>query len=149
MATRESTTWKTVSKHLSPFGILERVENRIGTGTPDVHFLLQDHMSGLAKAGWIELKSVALPKRATTPVRFREFTLDQRRWLRRYNKEGGAAFLLSQVGPNYLLHRPGSPAWDNIGELPFDDLCQSAVWGVVGTRWNETHTRMLLHALFS
>lgn len=70
------------------------VENVAHPGTPDVNYA----------DGWIELKQLdTWPVRADTPVRIEHLTAQQRIFLLRRCKEGGAAWLLLQVGGNFLL----------------------------------------------
>jgi len=77
---------------------LTRVENGVETGTPDVNGCYD------AVEFWVELKfRETWPVRESTPVRFRHYTEDQRRWLRDRGKVGGRAWLLVQVGRCYML----------------------------------------------
>ncbi len=70
---------------------LQRVENSVGSGAPDVE-------GKLRRGGqfWIELKSTARPKR-DGPVRFKVRD-SQVEWMRRRAAVGGRAWLLLQVG---------------------------------------------------
>jgi hypothetical protein len=67
-----------------------RVENPIHPGTPDVNLC-----TGL----WIELKCIeGWPARASTPVRIRHYTPQQRVWLyRRWKYAPGSTLLLLEV----------------------------------------------------
>lgn len=73
MKKRESVMWSKIRGMLSRLDPV-RIENKIGSGTPDVNSV----------AGWIELKCLpAWPKREDTVVRLPHFTQEQRTWLRR------------------------------------------------------------------
>lgn len=70
------------------------VENSAYPGTPDVNYV----------EGWLELKwDREWPKREETVFRIEHFTPQQRVFLRRRWHRGGNAYLLLQVGREYLL----------------------------------------------
>ena len=70
------------------------VENRIGTGTPDVNFI----------GGWVELKWLRRwPRSEERVVTISHFTIQQRNWLKRRWRRGGACWLLLQVHHEWLL----------------------------------------------
>ena len=107
--TRETSLWQTVKRELGRFGALERIENRLAPGTPDVVFSLRrPHSSGInfyhCGTGWLELKSLpAWPKRLDTPLRIRGMTRGQVLFMQRWTNAGGLAFLLLQAERDYLL----------------------------------------------
>lgn len=82
------------------------VENPIRPGTPDVNYV----------EGWIELKWLRRwPKvKEGVAVKIDHYTPQQRRWLARRHRKGGAAFLLLQVGRDWLLFR-GDVAAEHVG----------------------------------
>lgn len=107
---RESRLWQWLSDAPKKFWRdqldIQRVENGVALGVPDVEGCLQ------GESFWIELKTSDRPKRATTRIRAR-FEDWQVPWLRRRCRAGGKAFLLIQVGSGrsagrYLL--PGDRA---------------------------------------
>lgn len=115
----ESNLWQTVKRELGRFGVLERVENRLATGTPDVVFHLwrRDQYAHYAHtwcgAGWLELKSrPAWPKRPGTPLQVPGLTVAQTEFLLRWARPGcpgnGLAYLLLQVASTYILLAPGT-----------------------------------------
>ncbi len=84
----EKSFWRTTRVALKPRGRLVRVENRAGTGTPDVYWRLP------TTGAWIELK-VAIP----TAEGGRDFgiTREQLLWLADEVAAGGPAFVLLRV----------------------------------------------------
>lgn len=69
------------------------VENPAHPGTPDVNYV----------EGWLELKQLpAWPVQGGT-LRIRHFSKQQRIWLERREDAGGSAYLLLQVGVEWLL----------------------------------------------
>lgn len=97
----EHSLWTTTRKALAPYGLLARIENRVGDGTPDVLYCLQGH------TGLMELKHLpSWPKRQATPVHIAHLTLEQVLWLESWRDAGGAAWLLLQAGREYLLLTP-------------------------------------------
>lgn len=93
------------------------VENPAHPGTPDVNCTL----------GWIELKQHdKWPVRAETPLRVPHFTQQQRVWLKRRWKAGGGAWLLIQVGQDWLL-LSGRVAADHLGHVDRETLERLAI----------------------
>jgi hypothetical protein len=70
------------------------VENPVRPGTPDINYI----------EGWVELKVLEKwPARPHTKVKVDCFTPQQRVWLRRRQKRGGAAFFLILIEKDWLL----------------------------------------------
>ncbi len=94
---RETALWnwlKGASRELRKDLHMNRVENMISRGTPDVEGHLRDRGQF-----WIELKSTARPAHQSTNVRFAVRDRDaQAAWLERRRYVGGQAWLLLQVG---------------------------------------------------
>ena len=80
----ESKFWEQMRQHL-PIDYMERVENGVNNGMPDVHFL----ESGLS--GWMELKA-----EEKFPSKI-DFQPGQPIWLDQYCKMGGTAFIVLHV----------------------------------------------------
>ena len=77
---------------------IERIENGVALGTPDVNYCIR------GQAGWIELKFLPeWPKRSTTLVRVDHFTKEQRIFLHNYSMAGGRCFVWVQVKDEYFL----------------------------------------------
>ena len=71
------------------------VENPARPGTPDINYI----------EGWVELKVLEKwPTRAGTKIRVPCFTPQQRVWLERRWKRGGASYLLILIGKDWLLY---------------------------------------------
>lgn len=108
-STREAGLWrwlKGARKVLRDDLHMQRVENSVGSGAPDVEGKLRG-----AGQFWIELKSTARPKR-DGPVRFRVRD-SQVEWMRRRAAAGGRTWLLLQVGSGRSAERylvPGEHA---------------------------------------
>ena len=99
----EGALWATARGWLRPFGKLERIENAIGMGLPDVTFALRSP-SKRTGSGWIELKHrVDWPYRGHTPLYLPHFTKHQADWLRDWHGAGGRAYLLMQIERDYIL----------------------------------------------
>jgi len=98
----EANLWKWLSKakkHYKEDLHLNRLENLIGSGTPDVEGCLYGCQF------WIELKCI--PKRTNSPLKIR-FQPAQIPWMQRRQRAGGRVFVLLQVGARqasrYLLN---------------------------------------------
>ena len=84
------------------------VENPAQPGTPDVNYV----------EGWIELKK--LPKWPKVgdnhPILVSHFTPQQRNWLMLRRRKNGRAFMLLQVGRDWLLF-DGAVAAEHVGRV--------------------------------
>jgi hypothetical protein len=107
MSTRETSLWRWLSrarKQERSGGLhIQRVENSVASGTPDVEGCLRGHGQF-----WIELKSVDRPKRTggRLAVKIRDAQVE---WMRRRYMAGGNVWMLIQVGrgndaERYLVH---------------------------------------------
>lgn len=96
--------WQGVRSRLAPFGRIERREDRLIIGAPDVLYCLRPAPGAAAVTGQIELKHLhAWPSRAGTRIKFTRFTQHQAEYLRSWWQAGGASWLLAQIGHDYLL----------------------------------------------
>jgi hypothetical protein len=104
---------------------LERVENRVNVGTPDVNYAL---LAGRGE-GWIELKHLdAWPARAETIVRLDHVTTQQRNWWRERARAGGNVFVMLRVGHTYAVFR-GEVAADVLGTSTAAELqSRASLW---------------------
>ena len=76
--------------------------------------------------GWIELKYLPdFPRRSTTPVRFRNFTDEQRDWLTQRGRYGGYCWMLAQINRDYLLF--DHTVIESVGAVPKKELIGMAV----------------------
>lgn len=105
--TLESNLWRWLSaarNELAPGLHMERVENLVGAGTPDVEGFLYCRNTLLVTSPvraqfWLELKSKERPARSSTPIRFPlEKRAAQIEFMRRRWELGGNAFWLLQIG---------------------------------------------------
>ena len=89
--TRESSLWNWLNDHKPALGcVMRRVEDVLQRGTPDVPLAIYKGQTFV-----LELKSV--PRRPRADV-WCELTSDQASFLRLWQRSGGAAFVLVQVG---------------------------------------------------
>lgn len=85
--------------------MLERIENRVKTNTPDVY------ACGHGVNCWMELKVLPrFPTRPSTTVRLDHWTSGQRFWAMRHLEHGGATLLLLQVGDEVFVANAGKTA---------------------------------------
>lgn len=104
MRFKEQRLWDRMRSHRTSFVRLERVENMLAAGFPDVIAQV-----GLTSNTWlIELKAVSsLPVRPRTPVFGKDegLTVDQRNWLLDWMHFGGHALILGASGEGHpALH---------------------------------------------
>jgi hypothetical protein len=133
--TPEQRMWARVRKGLAPYLELQRVEDQLSAGIPDVFFAgprpgsIANYPGIAGEFGWLELKRVpAWPKRQRTPVRVRHWTEVQRAWFRRYGAVRPRVFLLLQIARDtYLFDHVGA---DHVGELP-----RRGLWDVAANVW--------------
>ena len=139
----ENALWDAVRGHLSPFGQLLRVECPIQPGMSDVYYALM-RGSQSAGQGWIELKHVhEAPKRPKTPVRYK-YEPGQPGFLYDMWRLRGHAYVLAQVGREYLLHEGDQPTMCGVGTvMPMDRLRSSARYAFKQP-WTDADTNTLL-----
>jgi len=102
-----------VVKALSGLDVMS-VENPVRPGTPDVNYI----------EGWMELKVLdRWPVRASTKIQVPCFTPQQRVWLERRFRRGGAAYFLILIGTDWLLF-DGDVAGKLIGKLDKNEMIQ-------------------------
>jgi hypothetical protein len=90
-----------VRRHLAPRGHFVRLEDNPTAGVPDLHYTLA------RASGFLELKHLRdWPKRLRTPVRVASLRPAQVAWLEREALMGGRAWVLLQVGDEWLLLTP-------------------------------------------
>lgn len=95
--TREKELWKWLSKASKAAGPdlhMERIENSLSAGTPDVELCYK------GRTAWIELKTAERPVRDGTPVRF-PTRPEQVEWMNTRGKAGGACYWLLLISPSY------------------------------------------------
>ena len=101
---RETSLWNWLKKsriELRDELHINRIENSLGKGTPDVEGYL--YYGGQF---WIELKSSERPKYTSTPIRFKVKDREaQVEWMRRRTLVGGNTWLLLQVGSGHVAKR--------------------------------------------
>lgn len=95
----EASLWTTVSKNMKGEWEIQRVENSVGPGTPDVYYTMNS-----GTMGWLENKHAhEWPKRPSTALRLDHFTPQQRSFLRRHGKLKANVWILLQVESDYFL----------------------------------------------
>lgn len=104
-----------VSRALRPLDPL-RVENTAHPGFPDISYI-----DGLLENKWVR----EWPVNPHTPVHVAHFTPQQRITLRRRWRMGGRAYLLLQVGPDWLLFN-GEQAAEFVGRATKATLYREA-----------------------
>lgn len=99
----ESRLWswleKPCRKHFKKALHMTRLENSVGTGTPDV----EGQLDGCGQF-WMELKCCARPARETSKLNIK-FRPTQLPWLRRRARAGGKVYVLVQVGSGATASR--------------------------------------------
>ena len=86
---------------------LERIENVVGAGTPDLHC-----SNGVIEF-WLELKQLdEFPARDSTPVLSSDtIRASQKAWMNCWTSRGVIAFVLVKIGPEYYLVN-GAKCWE-------------------------------------
>lgn len=114
---------QTLVRLLKPLHAISVENGGCHPGTPDINYV----------EGWIENKTLSRwPARETTAVRVPLFKPQQRIWLLRRCKAGGRAFLMLNVGRDWLLFR-GDDAAANLGYVTKETLFSLAVRTWKGT----------------
>jgi hypothetical protein len=98
---------------------LDRIENGLAPGIPDVHYCLD------GVSGWIELKNRAEPpKRASSIVFSGDHGLrnEQIAWLLRYHHAGGRAFIIAGIGDEAFILKAIPENVRTFNSLSRDDI---------------------------
>lgn len=133
----ESSDYQTFKRNiLQPRDRLDRVENVILTGVPDINFCSE------GSECWIEQKSPKEPKRKSTLLfgSNHKISKDQKNWFKRQMDAGGKAYFLIVTDLRWLLI-DGAHA-DFINNLTVDQLVAIAAWHAPKpirdkTKWNQ------------
>ena len=95
---------------------LERIENVVGAGIPDIH------ASNGVMEMWIELKQIdSFPVRPTTLVLDQCIRSTQKAWMNHWTSRGCTAFVLVKIDSEYYLVN-GAKCWELTNEV-FIDSC--------------------------
>lgn len=120
----EKNTYDAFRKGIAiPRDRIDRIENIVGVGNPDVNCVL---IGG--PEIWIEIKSPKEPKRKTT-VLFNsnhKLSQDQMNWFHRQHRAGGKGFVMVDTDKRRIMVR-GALA-DSINSLTVDELIGIACW---------------------
>jgi hypothetical protein len=94
----EQRLWDWLDRRCGHSAHLQRIENRVGSGVPDVF------AATFGWQGWVELKVLpAWPKKPSTPVRLQHWTPVQRNWARRHEDYCGRVALLVEIAQSETL----------------------------------------------
>ncbi len=118
----EKVDYQTLRKHLGKCH-LERIENIVGVGTPDVYYCIDGEM------GWIEIKSPIEPERMTSRLLTKhrhQFGQNQKNWFLSHRNAGGRAFILLCTDKCWMLI-DGKDA-EMVNDLSVNHLLEIAVW---------------------
>ena len=133
MRLREQRLWDSLRNNIRRDVKLERVENGLGAGMPDVLGIFESMVF------WIELKAIdAWPVRDSTPALGNEdgLNVDQRNWLLDWYNREGTAMVLIGVGrgkTRELFLVPGEHA-DEINYMTRSNLQSFRVtWAQINT----------------
>lgn len=122
----ESTDYKNFKKNVPQAGDrLDRVENVVVTGMPDINFC-----SGGVEC-WIEQKSPIEPKRKTTPLfgSNHKVSQEQANWMLRQRKAGGRCYFLISTDKRWIL--VGGFLADQLNTMTVDEIVEQAVWSTM------------------
>lgn len=102
---------------------IERMENVVGVGWPDVNCCFVDGIEV-----WIEIKTPREPKRAKTPLFGSNHRLSQQQknWFLSQRQAGGKAFIYIETAARRILV-PAEFA-DGLNEMSVPDLLSASCW---------------------
>lgn len=130
MRKTEQRLWDRARGHLSPLGIfMERVENVVSDGTPDVTVLCEGIVTPT------ELKAVmGAPARASTRLipSGKGLSTEQRNWHLAWTQHGGRSLILVGCGSRIILGVEGRYA-DEVNEWSLAHMAKMAV----AATWSE------------
>jgi hypothetical protein len=109
---------------------LERIENVVGSGTPDLHAIYR------GRTTWIELKAIEdIPARMDTQLLDSNHrpSIEQRNWHLDYTQHGGRSLVVIGIGPRAIIAIEA--AW--IDELSSGMPLHEALHLAVALDWDE------------
>ncbi len=119
----EKTDWTLIrDKIRRPKDRVDRIENGVGFGTPDVNFC------GNGVECWIEMKSPIEPVRLSTPLfgSNHKVSQDQKNWMKRQIDAGGRCWFLIGTDKRWMLIH-GRHA-DHINSMTVNTLISLSHW---------------------
>lgn len=124
----ENSMWTDLRDKLPRDIHIERIENSVALGTPDVN-LCSIQLGEV----WVELKYADdWPVRDSTVFRLKHYTKEQRLWHILRCAAGGSCWVLLRVGPWWGLYW-GTTAAKGLGRLNAAQTQAAAVWQCRGT----------------
>jgi len=104
MRLAEQKLWDCFREHADRRLVLQRVENLVGDGMPDIYVL--------GTGAWVEMKSAAVPKRSTTPLMGESGGLrqSQKNWITVAVRKGRPVYVLIRDDSGTLYFIDGSYA---------------------------------------
>ena len=101
-----------------------RVENRVASGMPDVHYVSEKG------SGWIELKYVPeFPRKGRMKSGIRP---SQWLWHETYQRHGGKSWILIRIGRRGVILVKGDRAHEIAKGIPGSDIIDKAYWSHMG-----------------
>jgi hypothetical protein len=140
----EKTSYSTLRKAImQPRDRIDRIENVVGTGMPDVNLVL----SGVEL--WIEIKSPMEPKKDNTTLFGSNHPLsqDQMNWFKRQMRAGGKAFVYIDTDKHRILI---NGTWaDRINTMTVQELLDEAAWWSMkptfADQWKQLRSVLVKH----
>ena len=139
---RETSFWRWLAGRV-PAGHFTRIESEAIPGVPDVAYTCGPHTQG-----WIELKSLAAPKRDSShPLRRRGLNPDQIEWIKTETGVGGTVWIFVKLG-RFIYVYPGQFA-PFLNQWDFGTLKMKADHTLpLGKKksWVKNQLRVILHS---
>lgn len=124
----EQRLWDTMRNHKPPGIMLERVENIVGVGMPDVYVQAMNHTT------WVELKAPNTPKRESTRVLGTEgLRQEQKNWHIRASRLGLSTWILIRERHTGRLWLVAGEHADEINDMTALELDTVAAVNHTGT----------------
>ncbi len=138
----ESVAYTAFKKCLQPLDRVDRVENIMLVGMPDVNCCIE------GVEIWVENKCPKEPKRGTTPLfgSNHKLTQEQKNWILRQLNAGGNAVVFIATDKRYIL-MDGAFA-DGLNEMTVQELVDKARWhstieSVSKDKWNKLRSALV------
>lgn len=111
------------SKLLQPGDRIDRIENIIESGTPDINFCSE------GVECWIEQKDPTEPKRSSTRLfgSNHKLSQEQKNWFLEQKNAGGRGYVLITTDKRWLLI-DGCVHADFINDMTVQELCDISLW---------------------
>jgi hypothetical protein len=140
----EKNAYKSIKKAMCYLDRIDRVENRLLAGMPDINACLAGGVDV-----WIEMKSPKEPKRMSTPLfgSNHKISQDQKNWFKRHLDSGGKGFYLIYTDKRIIVLNAHFS--DTINEMSLEQIIDNSSFSTLKPVRDKKQWNLLREALMT